>query len=213
MSHLLFTVEGQNLVRKDTFFAVAGSVNFLTAKFEFLSEEWEGVSAIAVFSGNGVVKQAVLDDANECYVPNEVLAKPGIVTISVYAQTDVLITTNKVDVYIYESGYEVAEEDLDPISPSMVDQLVDYFNEARQEVQENRDYVQERAAQFEHIDGGSFLSEDWTGEPLDGDTQTSTIQLRGGMDEDLQEDKVLSGQKFLIRPQDAYFALLWIMTS
>ena len=191
MSHLLFTVEGQNLVRKDTFFAVAGSVNFLTAKFEFLSEEWEGVSAIAVFSGNGVVKQAVLDDANECYVPNEVLAKPGIVTISVYAQTDVLITTNKVDVYIYESGYEVAEEDLDPISPSMVDQLVDYFNEARQEVQENRDYVQERAAQFEHIDGGSFLSEDWTGEPLDGDTQTSTIQLRGGMDEDLQEDKIL----------------------
>ena len=191
MAHLLFTVEGQNLVRKDTFFVAAGSVNYLTAGFEFITDDWEGVSPIAVFSGNGVVKQAVLDDSNECFVPNEVLAQPGKVTVSVYGQTDVLVTTNKVDIYVYESGYEIAEEDLDPITPTMVDQLTDYFNEARQEVQENREYVEARSHQFEHIDGGSFLSEDWTGEPLAGDTQTSTIQIRGGNDADLQEDKIL----------------------
>lgn len=53
----------------------SGSVNVYTVRFGF-SGEWEGLTRTAVFKAAGDPVAVLLDDAGECVIPWEALAKP-----------------------------------------------------------------------------------------------------------------------------------------
>lgn len=73
---LEFTVEKQRLTRKrgcDFSGIVAGSVGYLTAKFEF-SSEWDNCAKVANFEAEGLEPMPVLLDKNGfCLIPSQVL--------------------------------------------------------------------------------------------------------------------------------------------
>ena len=75
MRTLEFVVDGQRLTKKkDCNFSnlVAGSVGYLTAKFEF-SYEWDGCKKAASFWVDDQEYAAMLDFRNECVIPPEAL--------------------------------------------------------------------------------------------------------------------------------------------
>lgn len=55
----------------------SGSVNVYPVRFEF-SEDWDGLTSMAVFQADGEPVSVLLDNTNECGVPWEVLVKPGV---------------------------------------------------------------------------------------------------------------------------------------
>lgn len=66
----------------------AGEYNITPVNFEF-SEEYEGLTKMAVFTacGSEPVKEAILN--NQCIIPLEVLEQPGVVSLGVYGyETD-----------------------------------------------------------------------------------------------------------------------------
>lgn len=201
MAHLLFDVSGQKLIRKDSFFAVAKSASFLKCKFNFLTDDWDNKSATAVFvreDNDSVVKYAVLDDNNECYVPNEMLEDVGYVKVSIYTIDTTVglskITTNYDRFFVHESGYYVGDESIDTLDQNTYEQLISHFNEARQEVKADKEFIEEAVEKFSHIHGGTFTSDDWTGEETDDDPQNATIQNRTGLEADFDETKMRVGE-------------------
>ena len=60
---------------------IAGNVNSISVEFGF-SEDWDGLTRIAVFS-NGSTRRSVLLDGNTCPIPWEVLARAGRLFVSV----------------------------------------------------------------------------------------------------------------------------------
>ena len=73
---LEFRVAGQKIGKKpgcDFSRIVAGSVNYLEAKFHF-SDEWNGNVKVAVFvDSNGIEYPALLDEGDHCTIPHEAL--------------------------------------------------------------------------------------------------------------------------------------------
>lgn len=55
----------------------SGSVNVCAARFEF-SDDWAGLERVAVFKAGNESRSVVLDEANACQVPWEVLTVPGV---------------------------------------------------------------------------------------------------------------------------------------
>ena len=68
--------------------------------------------------------------------------------------------------------------------------MIQYFDDSRQEVRENKEFISEQAEKFAHIDGGLYNSDDWTGEETEDDPQNSTIQIRGGDDAQFDGEKL-----------------------
>ena len=64
-------------------------------------------------------------------------------------------------VFIDRTGYQDTENAVEPTS-TIYEQLMNYFNTARQDVVESMRRAERAAETVEHIDGGSF--EDWDGE-------------------------------------------------
>lgn len=55
----------------------SGSVNACAARFEF-SPDWEGMERVAVFRAGAESRSVLLDSANACGVPWEVLVRPNV---------------------------------------------------------------------------------------------------------------------------------------
>lgn len=55
----------------------SGSVNVYTVRFEF-SEDWAGMTRTAVFRAGGEARCVLLDEANTCAIPWEVLGEPNL---------------------------------------------------------------------------------------------------------------------------------------
>lgn len=72
MQYIEFSVQHQTITRTDKYKVVGGSQNYLRARFTFC-DEWEGVTATAVFSTNSGKHYSVLIEDGECLVPWEVL--------------------------------------------------------------------------------------------------------------------------------------------
>lgn len=87
--------------------AVANSVNFVKAHFEFDSE-WEGTEKHVIFTNDTVQKELILDESLECIVPWEVLDNAGYLYISVVGKIEdqIRITVKRMDdpVTVYDSG-------------------------------------------------------------------------------------------------------------
>ena len=161
-AHITFDVEHQRIIRTDDFHVVEKSVNYLKAGFNLISEEWSEQTVTATFKKGDIVRYAILDDNDECIVPYEVLAESGELLISVFAGN--LVTTNYATVYVYETGYGVGTEEVIPPSPTAYEQMLDYFRDSRDDVRNDKEFIEAAIQALIHIDGGLYTDPDWTGE-------------------------------------------------
>lgn len=76
MSFILYADKNRLAVRQREA-VTSGSVNVYPVRFEF-SGDWDGLTRTAVFRADGEPVGILLDDANECSIPWEVLVKPGV---------------------------------------------------------------------------------------------------------------------------------------
>lgn len=120
---LQFQVTRQNIKRTDGNSAVADSVNYLTAEFNFESSDWDNTTKTATFRSGATVYTVILDANGKCVVPWE-LIKAGKLKVSVYGDgaNEYRITADTVDIPIYASGYSEGEESQHP-TPSQYEQL------------------------------------------------------------------------------------------
>lgn len=149
-NYITFSVVNQRIRRTDELDVVADSQNYLTAKFNFETFQWEGLTKTALFriGTTGTVYGMVLDDDDTCEVPHEVLVEGGhYIHVSVFAGE--LITANVAKVFVQKSGYwSDAESSTEP-TPSVYQQIIDKLDETKQ-------YVDTKT---QNIDGGLFT--DW----------------------------------------------------
>lgn len=130
---LQLKVDKQSIYRKDSNRVVADSKNYVTAHFEF-SEEWTSPKT-ALFANDEKVYSVILDENDSCTVPWEVI-KPYGFWISVFCGD--LITANKAEVRVEESGYREGETPQSP-SPTVYDQLLNTALNAEELAQSVRD--------------------------------------------------------------------------
>lgn len=141
-TQLKFEVTNQLINRVDTFKPVADSKNYLTAHFDFLTDEWEG-AVTAIFTRDDKSYSMLLDNDNNCLVPWELIEEGGDIYVSCFC--DNLVTTNKSRVFIADSGYLEETENSNPPTPNIYDQIIAQFNQLRTDLSV--------------LDGGNFL--DW----------------------------------------------------
>lgn len=103
-AQLTFAITNQIIKRTDHFRPAALSQNYLRAGFIF-SEDWDDdADKIAIFTTQcGRSYEVILDEADECGVPWEILTEPGYFFVSAYSGDR--ITATKASVYIEDTGY------------------------------------------------------------------------------------------------------------
>ena len=116
MITLAFLLDHQVISRSDKNTVVAGSKNYVRARFILRTDDW--VRPItAIFGGY----TQLLDDNNECTVPWEVLQQPGKVEVSVFCGD--LHTANIAVVPVEKTGYKSGETPKDP-TPDVYQQFL-----------------------------------------------------------------------------------------
>ena len=135
---ITFALYHQIISRTDSMILAAGSKNYVTAKFDLLTEDW-AAPITAVFGDYCVI----LDQENQCLVPWEVLANPGKVEVSAFCGD--LHTATSVLVSVHPSGY-IEGRTPEPPTPSVYQELT----ELAQTAVETANDVQRRA------DAGEF---------------------------------------------------------
>lgn len=138
---LVFRVENQNLTSDTSIKLISDSMNYIRAKFNFVSSDWDNVTTrLALFQHNDVETGEsgfyfqILDKNDRCYIPYECLtAGKLLVSIVGYINTAekyVRITTTSAVFTIEQSGYiSDAEEALEP-SESIYEQILTNYSEA-----------------------------------------------------------------------------------
>lgn len=147
---LEFSVVNQKLTRIDMFYSVRDSKDYLTASFDFRTDDWAGMTKTAVFNmgDKDGSTYTVLMDGNTVKLP-EVCLKSSFVNISVFGVADgVRITTNVVKVELKNSGYAEGETPPEP-SETVYENILAKCEKAV----EAANSVQERA------DSGEFTGE------------------------------------------------------
>ena len=118
---LEFDIINQRIARRDNNYIVADSRNYLTAKFNFITEDWDGISKTALFRRGAKTYEMLLNANGECQVPTEVL-EHGTVFVSVFGGN--LITVDSTSVEIHASGYEQGQTPAEP-TPDIYAQIMD----------------------------------------------------------------------------------------
>lgn len=119
---IAFQLDRQTIKRTDTNTVVAGSKNYLYAKFTAVSGDWTA-PITAIFGAYAVV----LNEQNECLVPWEVLQNPGSFEVSAFCGD--LHTANVESVKVEATGYKPGETPSDP-TPDVYQQLTSMVQEA-----------------------------------------------------------------------------------
>lgn len=73
---LEFNIKNQTISRVDRFNPATDSVDYLTAKFNFITTDWDGVTKKALFRSGTVSYEAAISTSGVCKVPFEVLISP-----------------------------------------------------------------------------------------------------------------------------------------
>lgn len=161
---LKFEVTNQQIKRTDDFLPVHASKDYLKAHFDFLTDEWDGLTRTAIFESHRQAYEVILDFNDDCMVPWEVLTEPGSLYVSVYAGS--LITVNTAKVFVARSGYTGDAVNGREPTPTTYEQVIGYLDEvketavsAAESATASAEKAAELAALLEHIDGGSFT--DW----------------------------------------------------
>ena len=116
MITLAFLLDHQVISRSDKNTVVAGSKNYVRARFILRTDDWVRPITV-IFSGY----TQLLDDNNECTVPWEVLQQPGKVEVSAFC--DDLHTANIAVVPVEKTGYKSGETPKDP-TPDVYQQFL-----------------------------------------------------------------------------------------
>lgn len=129
-----FQIQNQSIVRTDTFRVYSSSKNYLRAEFDFLTDDWNGLTKTAIFEYKDDRKDGakpgvrhVLLEGDHCAVPHEALERPGTLNVSVFAGNRV--TAGKALVRVYESGYADGAPP-DPPTPDLYEQIVSASRDA-----------------------------------------------------------------------------------
>lgn len=147
---LEFLVVNQKLTRIDLFYSVRDSKNYLTAAFDFRTDDWAGMKKTVVFNTGDKDNSTytVLMEGNTVKVP-EICLKNSFVNISVFGFSGgVRITTNAVKVELKSSGYAEGKTPPEP-SETVYEDILEKCSEAVAVAEK----VQERA------DNGEFTGE------------------------------------------------------
>lgn len=120
---LTFLLDYQQISRTDKSVVVAGSVNYLRAKFSPKSDDWK-LPVTALFNGMAVL----LDENWECAVPWEVVQQAGSFTVSAFCGS--LQTANTVTVPVVASGYKNGETPPEP-TPDVYNQVLGLMQDAK----------------------------------------------------------------------------------
>lgn len=126
---LLFKVKNQHISKNGNYYVVAKSKNYVKAKFEFLTDDWNGLIKTAIFTINGRDTYHVLLDNDECLVPWEVLEE-GTVSVSVFGGD--LITVDKVYFTVSSTGYKDGGVPSDP-TPAIYQQIIKMIEDIEHE--------------------------------------------------------------------------------
>ena len=130
--NLNIKVNGQVAVCDDRPILTSSS-QVLKACFEF-SDDWDGMIKTAIFTRNGVTKNKILDKANSCTVPTEVIKNGGfVVSVLGLVGDQVLTTTNQCAIVLNLSGYVsgiTVEKPSDDVYMQILKQLQDHNEEA-----------------------------------------------------------------------------------
>lgn len=126
-----FLLKNQVIRRTDSNTVVAQSRNYLRAKFNALTDDWNG-PITAIFNEYTVL----LDDSHECVVPWEVLQNPGTVKVSAFCGD--LHTASVATMVVNPSGY-VDGQTPEPPTPDVYQTLVQTANNAKNIAQSVRD--------------------------------------------------------------------------
>ena len=132
------TFSGRDCVDKSVSLVTTGSVGTVTAEFDF-DAEWDGFARTAIFAAGDTVKRVVLDDANACVVPWEVLTNSKQLTIGVVGTSgNRVLPSVPVTIPIIEGVCNGGTPPDDP-TPDIYAQLLDLAKETQQIAQSVRD--------------------------------------------------------------------------
>ena len=132
---LKFEITKQSVIRTDSEQPASDSRNYLKAKFDFLTPEWDGLIKSAVFWKGSKAYVQILDENNICFVPPIVIS-PGYFYVSCFAGD--LITSEKIKVRISESGYAKGIAPPEPEADTY-QKILDMYLEIKRLVQSVRD--------------------------------------------------------------------------
>ena len=151
MIYLEFDVDHQFINRIDIEKPMTDSKNYIFARFNFLSDDWNLMNQItALFTKDDESFIMLLNENGECKVPWELLVDSGDLYVSVYSGN--LSTTNKSRVTIYEGGYTEDTENSEPPTSNIYTQILDNVGNIQSEVADLKENLL-------IIDGGTI--EDW----------------------------------------------------
>lgn len=123
MPALIFNIRHQRINRVDCFLPARYSKNYLYAEFNFLTQDWEGVSKTAVFKSKKYFIPVVLGESDTCLVPHEVLEETKF-SVSVFGGN--LITVDSEEVKVFEAGYR--SDLVEPPTPDVYTQILTSLN-------------------------------------------------------------------------------------
>lgn len=153
MKHLIFKIDGQSLVRLDSFKPATDSVEYLTVSFEF-SSDWSGTTKKANFRKGDNLYPAIVKSDNTCIVPYEVLVRDTVKGVLgkqyFYMSVEGVngtrkITTDEVKIEIIPSG---TGEVTTPSTPTP-DVFAQYVDDVKAQTKTNSDNAQQSAENAE----------------------------------------------------------------
>lgn len=126
---LEFNVRNQSISRVDNMLYAEKSINYLEAKFNFLTEDWRDLTKSATFENKKgkIVKDAILNN-DKCLVPWEVLEEKGKIEVSVYGvDINTKITTNIASFNLYDtiSGGSATQDPTPDVYQQIIDMIED----------------------------------------------------------------------------------------
>lgn len=143
MTNIEFEIDKQYMVRTDGVIAVSDSQKYLTASFTFTSE-WNNKNIYIIYSTEGGVNYEVVYSQTSNLIPFEVLIGRCFF-VSVYGtdpiDTSYRITTNKVKIDVFKSGYTSDISSTTTPSKDIFSDIFDELDERYDNVLKDGDYL------------------------------------------------------------------------
>ena len=137
---LTFDLNKQSIKRTDGNYIVAQSKNYISAKFNLVSDDWQAPLSV-IFSGSKDYV-VLLDASMECTVPWEVISESGTVWVSAFCgkpdDETYLHTANRAYFTVNPSGYKSGEVPKDP-TPDVYNHILNTAKNAEDIAQSVRD--------------------------------------------------------------------------
>lgn len=135
---LEFNIRNQEISRIDNFSPAEKSVEYLIAKFNFKTEDWNEAIKRAIFRNvkSKVEKDAMIED-DSCVVPWEVLEGSGDIEVSVHGVIGTEEITTDVAVFNLNRTLQGGSATQEP-SPTVYEQMVEMVKDAKEVAQSVR---------------------------------------------------------------------------